>query len=108
MADPIAAAIGAYAILRLGSIEQLHDWTTNLRYLYPWLPDGSAISGEHLARLGRFEEACDAFSEVPVRGLPIFADGLFYTIERMKLYANARLRSRNRSCSAPSTPWPTT
>jgi hypothetical protein len=96
MADPIGAAIGGYAILRLGSIEQLHDWTSHLRASFSWLPDGSAICGEHLARLGRFEEAFDAFAEVPQRGLPLFSDGLFYTIERMKLYASARLKSRGR------------
>jgi hypothetical protein len=96
MADPIGAAIGGYAILRLGSIEQLHDWTAHLRTYFPWLPDGSAICGEHLARLGRFEEAFDAFAEVPQRGLPLFSDGLFYTIERMKLYASERLKSRGR------------
>jgi hypothetical protein len=96
MADPIGAAIGAYAILRLGSIEQLHDWTANLRQHFRWLPDGAAICGEHLARLGRFEEAFDAFLEVPRRGLPIFSDGLFYTIERMKLYCSDRIKTRGR------------
>jgi hypothetical protein len=94
--DPIGAAVGAYCILRLGSIEQLHDWTSNLRWSFPWMPDGSAVCGEHLARLGRFEEAFDAFAEVPRRGLPLFADGLFYTIERMKLYANERVKSPGR------------
>ena len=95
-ADPIGAAVGAYAILRVGAIEQLHDWTRNLRVRFPWLPDGAAICGEHLARLGRFEEAFDAFLEVPVRGLPLFSDGLFYTVERLKLYCGERIKTRGR------------
>jgi hypothetical protein len=96
MSDPIAAAVGGYAMLRLGSIEQLHDWTANLRHSFQALPDGAAICGEHLARLGRFEEAFDAFAEVPLRGLPLFSDGLFYTVERMKLYSGQRLKSAGR------------
>ena len=95
-ADPIGAAVGAYAILRVGAIEQLHDWTRNLRVWFPWLPDGAAICGEHLARQGRFEEAFDAFLEVPVRGLPLFSDGLFYTVERLKLYCGERIKTRGR------------
>jgi hypothetical protein len=95
-ADPVGAAVGAYAILRVGAIEQLHDWTSNLRAWFPWLPDGAAICGEHLARQGRFEDAFDAFLEVPTRGLPLFSDGLFYTVERLKLYCRERIKTRGR------------
>src|SRR5207245_2876149 len=31
--DPLAAAVGAYALLRFAELERLHDWTTNL---YRW------------------------------------------------------------------------
>ena len=96
MADPIAAAVGAYALLRIGSLDQLHDWTSNLRARFGWLPDGAAICGEHLARLGRHQEAFEAFAEVPRRGLPAFADGLFYTVERVKLYASRQAKSQQR------------
>ncbi len=96
MADPIAAAVGAYALLRLGSLDQLHDWTSHLRARFAWLPDGAAICGEHLARLGQHEEAFEAFAEVPGRGLPAFADGLFYTVERVKLYASRQSKSQQR------------
>jgi hypothetical protein len=95
-ADPVGAAVGAYAILRVGAIEQLHEWTRNLREWFPWLPDGAAICGEHLARQGRFEEAFDAFLEVPTRGLPLFSDGLFYTVDRLKLYCGERIKTRGR------------
>jgi hypothetical protein len=96
MGDPIAAAVGAYALLRVGALDRLHDWTSFLRGHFEWLPDGSAICGEHLARLGRHEEALAAFLEVPKRGLPVFADGVFYAVERAKLYTNRQTKSQRR------------
>ena len=86
--DVVAATIGAYALLRLGELERLHDWTENLRNWFPWLPDGAAIRGEHLARLGRHGEALACFAELPRRGLPVFTDGLSYSVDRIRLYVN--------------------
>lgn len=86
--DPIAAAVGAYSILRVGDVKRLHDWTTNLRERFYWLPDGAAIHGEHLARMGEHANAVDAFALIPERGLPLFSDGLFYAVERLQLYCN--------------------
>jgi hypothetical protein len=86
--DPVAAAIGACAILRLGDMTRLHDWTAHLYDWFPWLPDGAAIRGEHLARLGRHAEAARVLMMVPIRGLPIVADALFYAVERLKWYAH--------------------
>jgi hypothetical protein len=88
--DPIGATVGAYSILRLGDVRKLRDWTSNLRNWFTWLPDGAVICGEHQARIGNHEAAIDAFADVPERGLPIFSDGLFYTVERMKLYARGK------------------
>jgi hypothetical protein len=87
MSDPIGAVVGAYAILRVGDLARLHEWTAHLRDRFTWLPDGAAIRGEHLARMGRHQEAVEAFADVPGRGLPLFSDGLFYAVERLKLYA---------------------
>lgn len=88
--DPIAAAVGAYALLRFGELGRLHDWTENLRNWFKWLPDGSAVRGEHLARQGQHEKALDAFLELPERGLPIFSDGLSYAVTRLRLYVTAK------------------
>lgn len=90
MADPVAAVVGAYSILRVGELAQLRDWTRNLYRSFEWLPDGAAIYGEHLARVGRHKEAAEAFCEIPDRGLPLFADGVFYAVERLTLYTSRR------------------
>jgi hypothetical protein len=84
--DPLAAAVGAYGILRFGQLEQLHDWTRNLWRWFQWLPDGAAIWGEHLARLGRHKEALEVFLELPKRGLPFFSEGLSYAVDRLRVY----------------------
>jgi hypothetical protein len=85
--DPVAAAVGAYALLRLNELERLRDWTKNLQDWFEWLPDGSAIYGEHLARQGRHEEAAAAFLQVPARGLPVFTEGLGFALTRLRFYA---------------------
>jgi hypothetical protein len=84
--DPIAAAVRAYTILRFGELEELDDWTEALKNQFTWLPDGLAIRGEHLARLGEHEQALTVFLEMPTRGLPIFSDGFSYVIDRLRLY----------------------
>jgi hypothetical protein len=87
LGDPVGAAIGAYALLRLGELDRLNNWTENLRDWFSWLPDGAAIYGEHLARLGNHEEAAAAFLDLPHRGLPLFVDGLSFALGRLQLYS---------------------
>jgi hypothetical protein len=84
--DPIAAAVGAYSLLRFGELERLHEWTVNLQERFAWLPDGAAIRGEHLARRGNHAEALTSFLKLSDRGLPLFSDGLSYAVERLRLY----------------------
>ena len=86
--DPIAASIGAYSLLRFGEVERLHDWTQNLMDWFAWLPDGAAIRGEQLARLGDHKSAAPAFLQAVNRGLPVFSDGVKFTYERLRAYAD--------------------
>jgi len=88
--DPIAASVGAYSLLRFGMVEYMHDWTENLRNWFEWLPDGSAIRGEHYARLGQHREALPAFLELTERGLPLFSDGLSYAVDRLRVYSGLK------------------
>jgi hypothetical protein len=84
--DPVAAAVGAYALLRFADLKRLHEWTENLRHWFRWLPDGVAIRAEHLARRGRHEEAFRVLMELPHRGVPLFSDGLSFALDRLSLY----------------------
>jgi hypothetical protein len=93
LANPVAAAAGAYVLLRLGALERLHDWTENLFNWFPSLPDGAATRGEHLARAGRHEEAAERFLALEERGLPTMSDGLGYAVKRLELYAETRPES---------------
>jgi hypothetical protein len=85
--DPVAAAAGAYALLRLGDVERLRDWTVDLRERFICLPDGLAVHAEHLARLGRHDEAAAALRELPSRGLPCFSMGVGFATDRLRSYA---------------------
>jgi hypothetical protein len=92
--DPIAAAVGAYALLRFQREDQLHDWAQNLVSFFPWLADGFAILGEQEARRGSHDSALSLFSEIPQRGLPVFALGLSYAMHRLRIYLDTRLSKK--------------
>ena len=52
VANPIGAALGGYALLRLNELDRLHDWPDNLAQWFDWLPDGAVIAAETAARRG--------------------------------------------------------
>jgi hypothetical protein len=86
VADPIAACVGAYTLLRLGELDRLHEWTENLKNWFDWLPDGLAIRAEHLARRGQHSQALENLLRLPDRGLPFFSDGLSFALNRLRTY----------------------
>ena len=90
IADPVAAAVAAYTFLNWGEITSLRPWTENLKNWFTWLPDGLTIRGEHLAQLGKHDDALKNFAALPLRGSPLFRDGLSYAIERLRLYTEAK------------------
>jgi hypothetical protein len=75
-ANPIAASLGGYALLRLGEHGLMHDWPTNLATWFPELPDGPVIAGELCARRGDHAGARRWARTAADRGLPIFTEGL--------------------------------
>lgn len=85
-ADPIAAALGGYTLLRLRLVDRLHDWPENLAAWYPWLPDGAIIAGERAALDGDHDRACRHFAEANRRGLPVFVDGFSTLVSRLRGY----------------------
>jgi hypothetical protein len=82
--DPIAAVIGAYALLRIGAIGRLGDWTNLLVKYRKWLPDALIVRIEHLGRLGKDYEANQELLQLPDGWTPIFTDGLRYAVERFR------------------------
>jgi hypothetical protein len=85
--DPVAAAAGAYALLRVGELERLHDWTRNLERWVPWLADGVVIRAEHLVQLRQDRKALGMLLTLERRGLPLFTEGLTLAIKRLRRYA---------------------
>ena len=86
MFNPIGAVIGGYVLLRIGAIEQMHDWPQNLSNWFPKLADGAIIAGELEARKGNDKEAIDLFLDAYKRGLPIFREGLSLLVARLRSY----------------------
>jgi hypothetical protein len=89
MANPIGAALGGYALLRLNELTRLHEWPQNLANKFPWLPDGPIIAGEAAALKARHGDAAGYFCEAARRGLPIFADGFSMLLSRLRGYTRA-------------------
>ena len=50
--DHIGAAVGAYALLKAGTLDRVADWVKNLAYHFPQLPDGFAILSRLVMREG--------------------------------------------------------
>ena len=90
--DPLAASVGAYALLRMSAHERLHDWTQNLCNWFPWLPDGVVIRAEHLAREGRRGDSLDLLLTLSERGLPVFTEGFSLALDRLRATRDQRAR----------------
>jgi hypothetical protein len=87
MSNPVAAALGGYALLRQGNLERLHNWPMNLASWFDWLPDGAVIAGELVARRGDHPSAANFFLLAIRRGLPIFNEGFSTLLSRVRYYA---------------------
>jgi hypothetical protein len=62
--DPIAAAVGAYSLLRFSTLDRLHHLAGEPPKLVPMDARGSAVRGGHLAREGHHAAALQAFVEL--------------------------------------------
>lgn len=96
----VSAALVAYVHLRGNQLVALVGNSDELCDSFPWLPDGLIIRAEHLARLGEHEEALELLLRVPERGLPVFTDGLTYTLDRLRQYKQIAVFSSERCESA--------
>ena len=73
--NPLAAAAGAYLLIRMGLVERLHDWPANLCERFEWLPDGAIIEGCHLLMRQDEAKAAKRFALAAARGIPAFTEG---------------------------------
>lgn len=89
--DPVAAAAGAFALLTLGEVTRLRDWTANLNARFVWLPDGAVAYAEHLALTGDHELAAGTLRQLAVRGLPCLTVALMTAVNRTSIYVAADL-----------------
>ncbi len=77
MADPFAAVVGGYLLLRTRNLDQLHDWTRNLMDWFAGIPDAVVIRAWHLIyRRGDEAEIRTLFERALDGPLPIFTEGL--------------------------------
>jgi hypothetical protein len=83
MQNPIAAALGGYALLKLNDLDRIHDLADNLSAWFEWLPDGAVIAGEVAARREEDAHAAELFQTAIRRGLPLFSEGLSLLATRL-------------------------
>ena len=77
MADPFAAVVGAFLLLRMRQVELLHDWTANLLDSFPQITDAIVIRAWHLIfRRGDEKEIRGLFERAVDGPLPTFTEGL--------------------------------
>lgn len=106
MSDPLAAALGGYAILRAGQLERLHDWPLNLSRSFEWLPDGAVIAGEQALRADDPKTAREQFTLAAQRGLPLFSDGFSILLSRLHSLSSEPAATGGDSGSASHSPTP--
>jgi hypothetical protein len=104
--DPVGAALGGYALLRLGRTRELPDeppllrraysrvrrghsleaahWLGELAERYEWFPDGAIVAAERARRSGNDNEADSLYALALRRGLPMFSDGLSLLVSELR------------------------
>ena len=94
-ADPQAAAIAGYYLLRVRKLERLREWAPNLANYFTWLPDGAIINAWQHILAGRngdgethFGEAHTQLLTAVSRGLPVYTEGLRLLIDGLGLFAD--------------------
>jgi hypothetical protein len=84
MRDPVGAALGGYALLRLGRLADRGGWVENLMNWFEWMPDGAILAGALATAAGDRHRARKCFRTAAERGLPIFSDGLSLVVSHLR------------------------
>jgi len=89
--NPFGAAAGAYALVATASEaidKDWHEWVSNLKKKFPYIPDGAIQWGQLKMRMRRsadeITEAINAFKEGYKRGLPFYSMGVRWLLEGLE------------------------
>lgn len=95
LANPLAAAAGAYVLLGTKDLtldEKWHDWVRNLMNWFPWLPDGAIqhawIKMNQQEGDDNLREARASLLEGYRRGLPFYSKGVSLMLDALTLFDN--------------------
>lgn len=88
--DPVSAAVGGYYLLRVGAMQQFHDWAANLANWMDWMADGPVIRAWQLIKEAKGStidrsELRKWFLEAVDREFPIYTEGMRLLHEGLKL-----------------------
>ncbi|MBT1687391.1 hypothetical protein [Dawidia soli] len=90
--DPTSAAVGGYFLLRIGDLEKLHNWPTNLANWFPWFPDGCIIAAWQILKEAAkrnvapdLNAVADLLFRSTDRGRPVYSEGIKLLYEGFRL-----------------------
>jgi hypothetical protein len=91
--DPVSGALGMYLLLNTGRLDYIGERSEKLYHYNARLADGAIIWAEHLARIGRHEEAATVLKSLKERGIPALTVGFSTALSRISTYIRAGLES---------------
>jgi len=96
MADPYAAVVGAYLLLKLKRFSQMRDWVRNLAEWFPFLPDGCVVWASQLMQQPSSDpaEIRKYLLEAVKRGLPVYTEGLRLLTDGLRLMGEEGMAPR--------------
>ena len=83
-ADPFAACLAGYVLLRLGLHDMLPETVDSIVAVAPDLSDAYILRGEYEAAVGNKDAASQAFSDAVGVGVPAFGEGLTRLVEGLR------------------------
>ena len=98
VADPYAAVIGAYLLLRLKRFSKMHDWARNLANWFPQMPDGCVVWASQLMQEPSSDpdEIRHYLLEAVNRGLPVYTEGLRLLTDGLRLMGDEGTPAREK------------
>lgn len=94
VADPYAATVGAYLLLKLRQFDLLHEWVKNLADWFEYLPDGCVLwawQGIH-QRPGTEDEIRSYLLRAADRGLPVYSFNLRLLFDGLSMLNDSEAR----------------